>query len=294
MGQYARMLWDFQRQRIATGNRIHAMTQTHQLPEYQVLPAIDTLQKIERIEADINRNLVKLAATHPLAGWINSQRGIGLGGFARLLAITGPLDRFPTISKLWKYLGLAVVNGNHYTREEALAIQPGERIFVQNPDSSMTYFYTAETIGVDQYGEVEVTVTGHDWALDETDILHTGKALRMAKGMLASHTNCSGGTHLRTCPEGCTTDHHPNCHPDKIGNAYSPQGKTLCRQLAEAIVKVGKGGPYREAYDVKKAYYNANREWTPKHSHDAAMRYAVKCLLRDLWLEWHKPEDAVL
>ena len=111
---------------------------------------------------------------------------------------------------------------------------------------------------------------------------------------------------------------------------WSPAGRVLCHQLGEAIVKLGRG-PYREAYDRKKAEYltrertgpsgcpfghehsGLEREmdealgWNRKtgngrvvqcvktasdgketsaHCHNAAMRYAVKLLLKDLWCEW--------
>ena len=224
MGHYARMLHDFQKQRIATANRVGAMKRDN-LPDVWIEPAEIATETMKSIERAIDRNLAKFAGRHPISEWINSQRGIGLGGFARLLAVTGPLDRFNTVSKLWKYLGYAVVDG---------------------------------------------------------------RAQRMKHGEIASHTNCSGGTHLRTCPADCKRDHHPNCTPDGFGTAYSPQGKMLCRQIAEAIVKVGGAGKYRLEYDRKKAFYQAERPtWTKQHCHEAAMRYSVKCLLRDLWEEWH-------
>lgn len=94
--------------------------------------------------------------------------------------------------------------------------------------------------------------------------------------------------HLAKCKPTCTTDHHPNCTPDGIGTAYSPQGRVVCHQLGEAIVKVGHG-KYRAAYDSKKLYYEAGRpDWTQAHRHNAAMRYAIKDLVKDLWEEWHR------
>jgi hypothetical protein len=93
----------------------------------------------------------------------------------------------------------------------------------------------------------------------------------------------------------------------KLG--YAPQGRVLCHQLGESIVKVGAGGPYRAAYDTKKADYLARPRTGPSecpfgqthaeasgaiikcglaHAHNAAMRYATKRLLRDLWVEWHR------
>lgn len=71
---------------------------------------------------------------------------------------------------------------------------------------------------------------------------------------------------------------------------YSPRGRVLCHLMGEGIVKVGRG-PYRALYDQKKEAYS-DREWTPLHKHNAAMRYAVKCFLRDLWVEWASLSDA--
>ncbi len=141
-----------------------------------------------------------------------------------LLGVTGNIDRFPTVSKLWKYLGLHVVDGHAPKRE---------------------------------------------------------------KGVAWTHTNCTFA-HSLTCKPDCKTDHHPSCVPGGIGNAYAPQGRVVCHQIGEAIVKVGGDGPYRRAYDQKKAYYEAERqEWTQARRHNAAMRYAVKELVKALWIEWH-------
>jgi hypothetical protein len=87
---------------------------------------------------------------------------------------------------------------------------------------------------------------------------------------------------------------------------WSTQGGAVCHQLATSIVRVGRGR-CREAYDRKKAEYLARQRRGPSacpfgqthtnrkgeiltcglmHAHVAAMRYAVKLLLRDLWIAW--------
>lgn len=220
LGHFARQLWDVQKERIGAGNRVAAMERDG-LGAYAE-PARHIVSEYEAIERAIDKELTKLAKQHFMADWIAQQRGIGLPGFARLLGVTGNIDRFSTVSKLWKYLGLHVVDGHAPRRE---------------------------------------------------------------KGVAWTHTACTGW-HLATCKETCTTDHHPNCSPFGIGNAYSPQGRVVCHQIGEAIVKVG--GPYRLAYDRKKAYYESERqEWTQARRHNAAMRYAVKELIKNLWIEWH-------
>lgn len=222
LGHHARQLWDLQKQRIAAFNRVAAMERDGL--EAHTGPADTVVAYYTQMEKEIEKELVKLVRQHPMRDWIEAQRGIGLPGFARLLGVTGSLDRFATVSKLWKYLGLHVVDGHAPKRE---------------------------------------------------------------KGVPWTHTDCTFG-HLVTCPSDCTTNHHPNCVPNGIGTAYAPQGRVVCHQLGEAIVKVGAGGPYRRAYDEKKAYYETDRpDWTQARRHNAAARYAIKCLIRDLWIEWH-------
>jgi hypothetical protein len=189
LGHYARLLWDVQKVRIAMSNRVAAMVRD-QLAEEWRLPAQTAADALLLTERGIDRQLERLARQHPMRRWVEQAPGIGLPGFARLMGITGPLSNFATVSKLWHYLGLHVVDG---------------------------------------------------------------AAPRLVRGQKLTH---------------------------------SPQGRMVCHQLAEAIVKVGRG-PYRAAYDAKKAYYEAERpDWTQAHRHEAAMRYAVKELLKDMWIEW--------
>jgi hypothetical protein len=82
----------------------------------------------------------------------------------------------------------------------------------------------------------------------------------------------------------------------------------MCHQLGVSIVRVRRGR-YRKAYDRKKAEYLARPRLGPSacpfgqthstrkgeiltcglmHAHVAAMRYAVKLLLRDVWVAWRK------
>jgi hypothetical protein len=247
LGHFARQLWDVQAARIAAGNRVAAMERGG-LADYAE-PARHVVREYESIERGIDRELTKLVRRHFMAPWIAEQRGIGLPGFARILGVTGPLDRFATVSKLWKYLGLHVTDGHAPRRE---------------------------------------------------------------KGVPWTHSNCTF-SHLRTCKPDCTTDHHPNCTEDGVGTAYAPQGRVVCRQLGESIVKVG--GPYRALYDAKRAEYLARERTGPSecvngqthrsktgkvircvkqgdegetsaHVYSMAVRYAVKCLIRDMWIEW--------
>jgi hypothetical protein len=110
MAHYSRLLWDIQQTRIALGNRARAMERDG-LAEAWRRPLIAAADDLARTEHAINLELARLGRRHALRGWIEAAPGIGLPGFARLLAVTGPLDRFANVGKLWAYLGMHVVGG---------------------------------------------------------------------------------------------------------------------------------------------------------------------------------------
>jgi len=220
LGHYARLLWDIQKLRIQVGNRIGAMERDG-LPPEATAPHVETQKTLEAQERAIERQLVRLAKQHLLADWVEACPGLGYGGFARIVGVTGDFMLFPNVAKVWAYMGMHVVDGHAPKRERGIK-----------------------------------------------------------------------------------------------GN-WSPQGRVVAHQLADSIVKLGRG-PYRELYDAKKADYLArprlgdsgcpmgqvhkdkggkvlacvkageNGSETSAHLHNAAMRVAVKELLKDMWVEWYR------
>ena len=219
LGHYARLLWDIQKLRIQVGNRISAMERDGLPPEWTA-PHNETLKELKSQERAVNRQLVRLAKKHIMADWIAECPGMAFGGFARIVGVTGSFERFPTVSKVWRYMGLDVVNGHSRKRERGV----------------------------------------------------------------------------------------------KLG--YAPQGRVVAHQIGDSIVKLGHGR-YREIYDSKRAEYLARPRMgdsncpmgqvhkdkngkilqcvkengegeTSGHLHNAAMRYAVKMLIKDMWVEWQK------
>jgi len=61
----------------------------------------------------------------------------------------------------------------------------------------------------------------------------------------------------------------------------SPRAKMLVHLIAESIVKAR--GPLRQVYDDRR-YATADRDWTPMHKHNDALRLLGKAFLKDLWL----------
>lgn len=110
IGHYARQLWGLQRSRLALQYRAAALRRDG-LPDEWSAPLLVAAQDLVAAEHAIDRQLIRLARQHFLCDWIQRTPGIALGGFARLLGVTGPLDRFETVSKLWAYLGMHVQDG---------------------------------------------------------------------------------------------------------------------------------------------------------------------------------------
>jgi hypothetical protein len=219
MGHYARLLWDIQKLRIAIRNRVSALERDGLAGEWSALHD-RVLEVLEQQERAVNGQLERLGKQHLMADWIAECPGLGYGGFARIVGVTGDFMRFGNVAKVWKYMGMHVEDG------------------------------------------------------------HAPKRQRGVKG------------------------------------DWSPQGRVVAHQIGDSIVKLGHGR-YREVYDAKKAAYLARPRLgdsgcpmgqihkdkngkvipcfsdqsggtTSAHVHNAAMRAAVKELLKDLWVEWHR------
>lgn len=102
----AEALDDLERVRISTENRLRSLEQVHGLAgtgyakSYQAM--LETFAAAERRAV---RDLERGMAAHPLAPFVQSRKGLGLKGTARLLAAIGnPADR-PNPAKLWQYCG---------------------------------------------------------------------------------------------------------------------------------------------------------------------------------------------
>ncbi len=70
----------------------------------------------EKRRAQTEKELERLAKTLPIAGWVLQLKGLGLGSLAAIVGEAGDLSNYATHSKLWKRLGLAVIDGGHQKR----------------------------------------------------------------------------------------------------------------------------------------------------------------------------------
>lgn len=120
---------DIEELRIATANRVRALTRTEQDSdgEYrglgldarspEVATAIVMLEQMEALEHGAILSLKRELRRSPLFGWVKRNKGVGEKQAARLLSVIGDPywndlhDRPRTVSELWAYAGYAVHDG---------------------------------------------------------------------------------------------------------------------------------------------------------------------------------------
>jgi hypothetical protein len=90
-------------------------------PMFQARDTITCSEK--RLRAD----MTKLAAKLPVCSWVDTVKGFGHTNLACIIGETGDLSLYANPAKLWKRLGLAVINGQRQrkTLDKELAIEMG-------------------------------------------------------------------------------------------------------------------------------------------------------------------------
>jgi len=80
----------------------------------------------DKIKGDTEKDMSEAAGWLPASQWVKSVKGFGLLGLAKIIGETGDLSRRSTIEgrgyatkeKVWKRLGLAVINGERQQRKK--------------------------------------------------------------------------------------------------------------------------------------------------------------------------------
>lgn len=99
-----------QKLRIANMNRDFAATEGLDTnpPDDFLLEIVDDLLGIEKKLFGQMKRVVK---HHPAWPWAGSVKGIGPTLSTKVLGLIGDIEKFPTISKLWRFSGYAVIDG---------------------------------------------------------------------------------------------------------------------------------------------------------------------------------------
>jgi hypothetical protein len=104
------MLDDLESVRMATDNRIFQLNKLGIGATVEISKMADVAEGLKPMEHEATLELQRALRKHPLGPWVKAQTGIGEKQGARLLASIGwPGDR-KTVSQLWAYCGLHVLN----------------------------------------------------------------------------------------------------------------------------------------------------------------------------------------
>lgn len=75
------------------------------------LPFINARSMLESERKTVEKQMTKEAKKLPVYPWVESVKGFGALGFAQVVGEAGDLSNYATVSRLWKRLGLAVIEG---------------------------------------------------------------------------------------------------------------------------------------------------------------------------------------
>lgn len=83
---------------------------------FATLPLREAREVIKPQRTKLERQMVKLAKQLPAYAFVDSVHGFGAIGFAQIVGEAGDLSNYANPAKLWKRMGLAVINGKSQRR----------------------------------------------------------------------------------------------------------------------------------------------------------------------------------
>lgn len=101
-----------QKERIRFGNRVYALTEGKDRAGKDVIKTMLSLyQHFKDAEEIATKLMTEMAQDYPIIDAMSSVRGVNKILAAQMVALIGDIDRFETVSKLWRYAGYAVIDG---------------------------------------------------------------------------------------------------------------------------------------------------------------------------------------
>jgi len=84
--------------------------------EVNIAPFLSSRAQFEASRKEVEKHMEREAKKLPAFAWVQGIKGFGVGSLAAVIGETGDLSNYSTHSKLWKRLGLAVINGERQRR----------------------------------------------------------------------------------------------------------------------------------------------------------------------------------
>lgn len=156
-----------------------------EMMEMALMPFIPAVTKFDADMAPIEKQMVRLAKKLPIAKWADGVRGLGAASVAAIVGEAGDLSVYPTVSGVWKRLGLAVIEGGRQRR-------------VANAEAALEHGYSPERRSVVWVMADAMAKHQRTWIDKKTgevtkpagpygEILEAEKAKALAKGWTPLH-----------------------------------------------------------------------------------------------------------
>lgn len=262
LGRLVHLFYDYQRLRMQTGGRVVGDQSEIVLHPKHVDMLNELFEDTKAAEARVFNQIKKLLKDVPFYAQVLSDKKKykGLGPtMACVILSEFKIERADTVSKMWAYAGLRPMPAHRCRFCNSLVVlDKGCDLDVPELAAKATFTHAKGTKCVPYVAHPgAVPVPGTLAVIPATQVYVSGKAQRPTKGEKLPY------------------------------NAWLRS--KLIGVLGPCLLKCN--SPWRKFYDDKKLYYQSKcLGVSDGHRHNMSMRYMVKMLLLDIYIEWRKIE----
>lgn len=155
-------------------------------------PQMLALEPIESERNLLEKQIEELAKQLPVAEWCRGVRGFGFLSLGRIIGETGDLSKYLSHSKVWKRLGLAVIDGKGQRRckdkKEAAA-------HAYNPRRRSMIWVVWDTMSKNQSARIDKKTGEMKWCAGRYRVAYDGYKARILEreGMTKGHAHRMAG-----------------------------------------------------------------------------------------------------
>lgn len=266
-------LYDLQKLRIQSGNRGSSLTVELDEKDKEFLAAISSgLDQVEHVaEKELRRHL----RGYPIyEDWLKKQPGVGTK-ISGVIIASVDIHKCNTVSQLWAYCGLAVVDGhsqrrvrgqkanyNPWLKAKLIKVMGDNLIRFSKMDESGTYLRSTTKKPI---------ARTESWRRFYDDYKHRKQSMMVPVCMA-----CEGKGKVHIKPEEYGRDDEV-VSPETVVEGGKPPAPKKKKKPGVCANCEGTGGP---------------APWgkSDGHRHNAARRYMVKIFMQGLWLRWREIE----
>lgn len=100
------------RLRIQSDNRTSSIQKGKSVMDYELETLFQEALNMDKVEAMLLKTMKNFGnSVGPAWDWVNGIKGMGESTSAQLFALIDDIGKFDTVSKLWRYAGMAVIEG---------------------------------------------------------------------------------------------------------------------------------------------------------------------------------------